>query len=289
MATTFHVTNFKNKLLDMLTGVSASGTPFGYVNFYNGAQPADPSVTPVGAAEFSSVSYGPNINTRMGSAGQGVTQLATPTAPSTPAQAAGVSSLSFARLFTTSQTPLMDVVVTTAGGGGGMIIDSTTSTAGVGTTITAFSFKIPTNLGTIYLSQSLADRLADLWGGAASVTPNMGNITGGGCSMFIYSGSAPANADAPATGSLLATFNMTSTNLWAAASGGASALNGAGPTVTASGTGTAAYFRMVKSNGLFTFTMQGTVGTASADILLNTTALTSGVTSVQIVDATITV
>lgn len=289
MATTFHVTNFKNKTLDMLTGVSTATTPIGFVNFYNGAQPADPSVAPVGAAEFAAIGNGPNMSTRLSSAGSGVSQLSTPTGPTTPSGAAGVASISFARIYTTGQVPIIDTVATLVGGGGGIIIDSLTSVAGVGNIINAFSVKMPSSLGTVFFSQSLADRLADLWGGGSTTTPNMGNITGGGSTLTIYTGAAPASADAPATGTVLAVYNMTATNLWAAAVGGASALNGAGPSVLASGTGTAAYYRFVKTNGLFTFTIQGTVGTAAADLIVNTTAITSGVTNVQITDATISI
>lgn len=288
MPTTFHVTNFKNLTLNMLTGVSGTASPLTYINLYNGVQPSDPSVAPSGAAEFSSYSYAPNVNTKMSAAGGGITQLTVAAAPSTPAQASGMSGITFARIFNASGTALIDTPATTAGGGGGVIIDSTSCTAGVGNTVTAFSFKMPMSLNTVSLSASLANRLADLWGGGSSTIPNLGNVTGGSSSITIYSGSAPATADAPATGTALISYNMTSTNMWAAASGGASALNGAGPSGLATGSGTAGYFRLVKNNGAFVFTLQGTVGTSSADLLINTTSITSGVTTVQIVDATLT-
>lgn len=291
MPTTFHVTNFKNKTLNMFTGQDTSATPFGLVNFYNGAQPADPSVAPGGAVVFSSISQANNVNTKMGAAGGGVTQLNTSVAPTTPSGAAGVSSLTFARINTTGQQPVVDCTVSLAGGGGGAILESLTSVAGVGPTLTALGFKMPASLGTVLLSNSLANRLADLWGGAQSVTINMGNTMGGSSALLIYSGSAPATADAPATGTLLATFNMTGTNLWAAASGGSAALNGAGPTVTASGGSATAggYFRFVKNQGLFVFTIQGSVGTAGADLLLSNNTFTSGSSSHQITDATLSI
>lgn len=291
MATTFHVTNFKNKLIDMLTGVSASATPFGPVNFFNGAQPADPSVTPGGAAVFATPSNGPNVSTRMASAGGGITQLSTPTAPTTPSGAAGVSSVTFARIYNTSSSPLIDTTCTLVGGGGGVIVDTLSPSAAVGPTLQALGFQIPLTLGTLLFSLALANRVSDLWGGGASTTVNLGNVTGGSSTLSVYTGAAPASADLPATGTLTAQWNMTGTNLWAAASGGSASLNGVGPSVTAIGSGTAAYFRLVKNNGSFIFTMQGTVGTTSgsADLLLNTLAHTSGSTSVQITDATISV
>lgn len=291
MPTTFHVTNFKNKTLNMLTGQDASATPFGFVNFYNGVQPADPSAAPAGAAVFATLSQANNVNTKMGAAGGGITQLNTPTPPTTAAGAAGVSSLTFARINTTSQVPVVDCTATLVGGGGGVILDTLTSVAGVGPTLQALGFKMPLSLSTVLLSASLANRLADLWGGAQSTTVNMGNTTGGSSALSIYSGSAPATADAAPTGTLLATFNMTGTNLWAAASGGSASLNGAGPTTTAVGGSATAggYFRFVKNQGLFVFTLQGSVGTVGTDLVLNNNTFTSGVSSHQITDATLSI
>lgn len=291
MPTTFHITNFKNKTLNMLTGQDTSATPFGFINFYNGAQPADPSTSPAGAAVFASVSQANNVSTKMGAAGGGVTQLNVSVGPTTPSGAAGVAAITFARIHTTGQQPIVDCAATLAGGGGGAILDSLTSVAAVGPTLTALGFKMPSSLGTVLLSASLANRLADLWGGAVATTINMGNVTGGSSSLLIYSGAAPATADAPATGTLLATYNMTSTNLWAAASGGSSALNGAGPSVTASGGAATAggYFRFIKNQGSFVFTLQGSVGVAATDLVLNNNTFTSGVSSHQITDATLSI
>lgn len=291
MPTTFHVNNFKNVVLNMLSGVTASSTPLGYITPYNGVQPADPSVTPAGTAEFASYSSGQNITNKMSSAGGGITSLSTSVGPNSPASALAVSGLTFARIFTTGGLAVIDTTVSLAGGGGGIILDSLTSTVGVGNVVSAFAIKMPNVLGTLSLSQSLADRLADLWGSSAPGTPNMGNNTGGGSTITIYSGTAPASADAAATGTVLAAYSMSATNLWATAVGGAAALAAAGPTVTGSGTGTAGYFRMVKTNGAFTFTIQGTVGITSgaSDMILNTVTIVSGTTSVQITDLTISI
>lgn len=291
MATTFSVVGFKNKTLDMFTGVTGAVTPFGNVNYYNGAQPADPSVAPGGANVFAAFSSGPTLSGKMGSAGGGITQLGVAAPPTTPANALGVAAISFMRIQTTGAVSVVDTPVTLSGGGGGGILDTLTSVAGVGPTLTAFGFKMPSSLGTILLSASLADRLADVWGGGSSVTPSFGNTTNGGATLSVYSGAAPATADAPATGTLLASYAMTGTNLWAAAAGGASALNGAGPSVVASGgAGTAGgYFRFVKSNGLFTFTIQGSVGLAATDLILSNNTFTSGVSNHQITDFTISI
>lgn len=288
MATTFHVVNFKNKTLDMLTGVTATATPIYYVNPYNGVQAADPSVTPAGTFEFAAPTSGPNLNTKMSAAGGGISQLATYVQPTTPASALSVSALTTARLFTSGSAALIDVVASLSGGGGGIILDSLTSSAGVGNTVQAFSLKFPfNNGGTLSMSASLVDRMVDLWGGAATVVPEMGKNTNGACALLIYSGTAPATADAPATGSLLASISVGSTNAWNAASGGACSL-AATLSATASGTGTAGYARLVKNYGALTYTIQGSVGTAATDFTINTTALTSGVTTVSLTEATIT-
>lgn len=286
MATTFHVINFKNKTIDWLTGISSLVTPFGYVVPYNGVQPADPSVVPVGTAEFSSYSYGPNINTKMSAAGGGISQLATYVQPTTPAQAASVSTLTFARLYTTGGVAVVDVDASLSGGGGAIILDSLTSAAGIGNIVQAFSFKMPLALSTVMLSASLANRLVDLWCGASSTVPQLGINTNGASALLLYTGAAPATADAPATGTLLASINIGASNIWAAASGGAAAL-AATPSAVAVGTGTAGYARLVKTYGATIYTLQGSIGTAATDFVVDTVTLTSGVTTVTLTQATI--
>lgn len=290
MATVFDTVGFKKKTLDMFTGLT-SASPLAYIVPYNGAQPADPSTAPAGTGAYPSYSSSNYIYSKMSAAGGGVSQLGAPSAPQNAVAAVTAASLTFARIYSSTGTPVIDTSVSLAGGGGGVILDSLTSSAGSGVNVTAFSLKMPSSLGTLFLSASLADRLVDIWVVSGTTTPNFGNTTGGGSAITLYSGSAPASADAPATGSVLATFNMTATNLWAAAVGGAAALSGAGPTVTASGTGTVGYFRMQKTNGAFTLTIQGSVGTTSgaSDMILNTLALTSGTTPVQIADFTISI
>ena len=289
MATTFHVVNFKNPTINMLTGVTASTTPLGYVVPYNGTQPADPSVTPAGTAEFASYSYGPNLNGRMAASSGGISQLGAYTPPTTPANALSVTTITFARLYTTSGTPVLDCPASIAGGGGSIILDSLTSSAGVGNIVQAFVLKLPfNNGGTLSFSATLVDRLVDIWGGASTVVPQMGVNTNGAVALYLYTGTAPATADAPATGSLLGTISFGGTNVWAAASGGGAALAST-PSATASGTGTVGYARLVKTYGTLTFTIQGSCGTAATDFTINTTALTAGVTTVTLTEATISI
>ena len=289
MSTTFSVTAFKNQTINMLTGFTASATPMGYINFYNGTQAVDPSTTPTGTLEFASYSSAPGISAQMSSSGGGVSQLSVLRGPTTPASALTCSSITTARIYNTSGTAVIDTTATAAGGGGGVIIDSVNAVAGVGSTVQAFSFKLPLNNGgTMSMNATLVDRMVDLWTGAASVVPEMGKNTNGQCLLQLYSGSAPASADLVATGTLLASIPLGSTNIWATAAGGAAALSSF-PSVTAVGTGTVGYARLVKSYGAFTFIIQGSAGTAATDFVVSTVSLTSGVTSVALNEATISI
>ena len=287
MASTFHVTNFLNKTVDMLTGVTTSATPIGYVNAYNGAQTANPADTPAGTFVFATVANAPNLNADMSFAGQGISALQASVAPTTASGAATVSTLTTARIFTTGQVAIIDTTATLIGGGGGAILNTLNPLAGVGFNVDAFSLKFPLNNGgTLSTNAALTDRLVDLWAGTASVVPEMGKNTNGQCLFQVYSGSAPASADLAATGTLLVSTALGGTNIWATASGGSSALV-SNPSSLAVGTGTAGYARLTKSYGAFTFIIQGSVGTTATDFVTNTTSITSGVTTVTLNEATI--
>lgn len=92
--------------------------------------------------------------------------------------------------------------------------------------------------------------------------------------LTIRTGSAPANADATATGTVLATMTLPS-DWMAAASGGSKAIAG-GPWTesSADATGTAGHFRIVGSGG----TIQGTVTATGGggDMTLDNTSITAG-------------
>jgi hypothetical protein len=289
MATTVHITNFENKVIDLLTGISTATTPIGYINAYNGAQAADPSVAPAGTFVFATVSQAPNLNTKMTFAGQGVSQLSTVVPPTTPGGAATVSTITTARIFTTSQLPILDVTATLVGGGGGIILNTLNSLVGVGYNVDAFAIKLPLNNGgTLSWNAALVDRMINMWAGTSAVSPEMGKNTNGQCLFQVYSGAAPASADLPATGTLLVSTALGGTNIWATASGGSAALV-SNPSSLAVGTGTAGYARMVKSYGSLTFIIQGSVGTAATDFVISTTSITSGVTTVDLNEATLSI
>lgn len=96
--------------------------------------------------------------------------------------------------------------------------------------------------------------------------------------LRIYSGSAPATANASLSGNtLLAELAMASTPFGAAAGTGTVTKTAAAiaSDTSADATGTATFFRIYKSDGT-TCRIQGSVGTSGADLNLSSTSITSG-------------
>lgn len=104
----------------------------------------------------------------------------------------------------------------------------------------------------------------------------------------IYDGSAPADADASEANTLLAQLTCSATAFTSVADdtpGAIATFDTISDDSSANATGTATHFRILTQNA-GTATDQGTVGTSSADLILNTTSITSGST-VSITAATI--
>ena len=74
------------------------------------------------------------------------------------------------------------------------------------------------------------------------------STTGTAALLRIYSGAAPANCAAAASGTLLAEMTLPS-DWMAAASGGSKALSGTWQDASANATGTAGHFRLLDSGG----------------------------------------
>lgn len=92
--------------------------------------------------------------------------------------------------------------------------------------------------------------------------------------LKIRTGAQPASCAAADSGTVLATVNCPSD--WAAAaSGGAKSFSGTWQDTSADASGTAAHFRLYKSDGT-TCVIQGTVGTSSADLIVDNTSFNSG-------------
>lgn len=106
----------------------------------------------------------------------------------------------------------------------------------------------------------------------------------------IYDGAVPADADASIGAStLLAQLTCSATAFTSVADlapGARATFAAITSDSSANATGTASYFRILTQNA-GTTVAQGTVGTATSDLILNTVAITSGST-VSITSATIT-
>ena len=93
---------------------------------------------------------------------------------------------------------------------------------------------------------------------------------GSNCIIRIYDGSQPANANtAITTQTLLVSLPVSGS--FGTDSNGTITLS-AVTSASAVATGTASFFRIVKSDGT-TVVMDGSVGTSNADMILNTTAI----------------
>lgn len=103
--------------------------------------------------------------------------------------------------------------------------------------------------------------------------------------LRIYDGSRPATGAAVGAQVLLAELTCNAT-FAPAASGGVLTLNAITQDSSANATGTASWFRIVKSDGT-TFVLDGNVGTSGSDLNLNSVSITSA-GSVSVTSFTIT-
>lgn len=105
-------------------------------------------------------------------------------------------------------------------------------------------------------------------------------VNGGGTGhLVIRTGSPPTKTTDADTGTLLATLTMSATAFPASTSSTTNGLatataNAITSDTNAAASGTAGFFRMKSGTPVTIF--QGTVGTASADLILNTTTITAG-------------
>lgn len=102
---------------------------------------------------------------------------------------------------------------------------------------------------------------------------------GGGGYIEIYSGAVPTDVDAAHGGTVLAVLPLSATAFGAAADinpGARATANAITSDASANNTGTASFFRAYNAGG--TAIIQGTVGTSSADMILNSVAIVAGAT-----------
>lgn len=276
MPTTFSST-FKNATISSILGKASNNYVLAYVNPYSGAQAADPLTAPAGTFVYSSYSQSPQISGYLTAPSVGISTLTGARVGSVGATNTVTSA--FARIFDASATGVIDTAITNSGGGGGVIAATLTSSVGIPFQIDAFTFKVPLNNGTILYNTSLANAINSIW------TQTANNIAAfSSAAINVYSGTAPATADAPATGTLLCVFTTAAAGAsWGAVAAGSAALAASITSANALATGTAGYIRVVKN----TYTLQGSVGTTAADFIINTTSIVSGNTY-TLTDATIT-
>lgn len=92
--------------------------------------------------------------------------------------------------------------------------------------------------------------------------------------LKIRTGAAPSSCGGADTGTVLATLQLPSDWLAAAASG-AKSKSGTWQDTSADNSGTAAHFRIYKSNGT-TCMLQGTVSSSSGDMVIQNTSVNAG-------------
>lgn len=141
-----------------------------------------------------------------------------------------------------------------------------------------------------YITNAVAIGMLGGAGGAGGSTTFANSIDAGSAAVInIYDGSVPADADASIGAStLLAQLTCSAQALASVVDdtpGALATFASITADSSANATGTATYFRILTQSGGTTIA-QGTVATASADLILNTTAITSGST-VTITSATI--
>jgi len=126
---------------------------------------------------------------------------------------------------------------------------------------------------------------------AAAMLTALGTAIDAGTAAVIniYSGTAPANADAAlSSNTLLAQMTCSATAFIGITDTGSAAratFAAIAPDTSADASGTATFWRLLTQN-VGTVILQGTVGTSTADLVLNTTAITAG-SQVSITSATI--
>lgn len=109
---------------------------------------------------------------------------------------------------------------------------------------------------------------------AADAVVDLCDAGAGAATLRIYDGAVPATADTALSGNTLLAQLTMSDPAFGAASNGVATAAAITQDSAADATGTASFFRILDSNG--TVIIQGTVGTATSDLVLNTTSIVAG-------------
>lgn len=119
----------------------------------------------------------------------------------------------------------------------------------------------------IRLATAVASSMANVVTAAVDAGAAAGTLT-------VYTGGKPATVETAATGTLLATFTLTDPAAAAAVATVATFNFDPDLSATVAASGTAGWFRIADSNGVGV--LDGTVGTAGADLTFSTVAWVSG-------------
>lgn len=103
-----------------------------------------------------------------------------------------------------------------------------------------------------------------------------GNGAGTTGSIKVWSGSAPSDPDAAATGTLLITFALTSSGGWTTPSAGQTGLVTVPLSGTVNAAGTAGYYRLLDSGGNTLLQGSVTATGGGGDLTVGSTTVTSG-------------
>jgi hypothetical protein len=267
---------YRDNILDFFTGITPSTSLYlanCTLKFYTGSPPVNVTDTPTGTL-LATVTPG-GTNTWAPSIG-GVAQLIQPYL-----FAGTVGGVAGYVLLQNATTNLAHFTVGVAGSGADIILGSTTiSTAANANQIQALDLKLPFSLGASYMNIDLVDALVDEFARGTGVTPNMGSNS---ATVSIYTGSSPASANEPPTGTLLATAAFP-TQGFSPSSGGVAVLSVSKQTAAAVGAGTPGYASWEKGGG--GARLYAPVGTSGAAITIDRATVAVGEV-VTILDMTV--
>jgi len=283
--------DYANHLLSNMfkgVGTMGSGVSLGMLNnsapasltlsLYTGSPPSSANSAPTGTLLF----QGAITNTSGFGTGIAFTPPVSGTVKSRPCvSAANPSASGTAGYFRIDgySVPIGQGTVTAAGGGGDMILSSVSLTTSAAFTISEYNFNVAATSGNVKMNTKLRNWLVTMLSSNEEAALPETLSWYGASGIFIYSGSAPASADIPATGTLLAEADYTGGSCTDMSIPSAAVIAITPVPITAAGTGTIGYVRVVIDSGsgvpyVLQFSSVGT--TSSSDVVFDTLSLTSG-------------
>ncbi len=178
--------------------------------------------------------------------------------------------LSGSYVNTSNYLHFMDMPASIAGGGGGVILDDVAITNGGAFTVNSLGIQLQDSLGTVFINDALRNSILDTF-----TRDDAESNLATGCTVKIYTSPIPSSANATVTGTLLATYTLsTSQQFWVFSDPSSVPESSADQflfkadftdTVTASAGGVPAYFRIDKGS----YTLQGTCGLTASNLAVD--------------------